>query len=231
MKNFAFLSTALAAVLMVGSPAAKAVNLQLSAVAPLESFTFDLIDISFNTSTGAVTTAAYLATGSAQFGLTSTVTAANGLIYTISSSESLGLTTTTDTFTLSTPVNFLTAAAASSINGLQFDVGDANSGNDPVSLVVPVTTYTATGSVTYGATSTNVATVSPTTQLATNGSSYAFAEGVNSSPLTIAASAYAFRTFTYSISYPTIVPEPSTWAMLGLGIIAGAVAIRRRSEA
>ena len=88
----------------------------------------------------------------ATFGMTQTFTAAgyNGQDYTITSSEAIGVTTTVDTITVSTPTNFLstTTANGTKITQLQFDVGDANSGvtsgiADPLNYLTAVTGATS----------------------------------------------------------------------------------------
>ena len=46
---------------------------------------------------------------------------------------------------------------------------------------------------------------------------------------TSAISGVGVHQFTLNISYPTLalVPEPSTWAMMGLGLVVGGAAIIR----
>ena len=211
-----------AAALLAGVPAAKA------AVTPLSTFNFDLIGFNLANSDAYFITPIETAT----FGATTTFTAAgyDGQDITITSAESFGATTTTDTFTLSTPTNFLTNTTINGdlINGMQFDLGDPNSDGGAVPVVPPISAYTDAGSVAYGTNLT--AALTPNTMIGNGGNSYGTAEGLNTASATTAISSYTVHGFTYSITYDTVsVPEPSTWAMLGLGTLgAGVVAIRRR---
>lgn len=154
----------------------------------------------------------------------------NGQDITISSSETVGATTTTDTFTLSTPTNFLTTTTFGgiTITALQFDLGTANSGSNTVSLVLPITSTTSSGSILF---SGGTFALTPTVTISAGGSAYAGVEGVNSG--TSAISTFAVRSFTLTVNYAT-VPEPSTLAFVSLGL-AGAgimiVARRRRTVA
>lgn len=225
MKKSSLLCAIAAAALLVGPSAAKAVDLQLNAVTPLDTFSFDLVGFNIASNVGS-----YIAgPASATFGTTTTLLGAgiNGQNITISSSESIGVTSTTDTFTISTPTNFLSQDSINGtlINGLQFDIGTLNSGSNAVSVLLPITSYTAAGSTIYG---TNTTVPIGTTTLFPTTTSYAAALGVNTASDTTAINAFTVHSFTYSITYANVVPEPSTWAMLGFGAIVGAVVIRRR---
>ena len=169
------------------------------------------------------------------FGTTKTYTGGgvDGQDITITSSETVGLNTTTDTFTVSTPSNFIKddSLGGNVINALQFDLSDANSGTTPVLVVLPITTYTATGSTVYLI--NNTETLTPTTTVPSDGSSYSAAEGVNSGSITKPIDGAAVQSFTYSITYATLplsVPEPSMWAMLAIGTTTAVLVIRRRGK-
>lgn len=235
MKKTTFLFTiAATAVLLAVSPSAKAVSPMLSIIAPSDTFTFDIAGFNSTSGVGYVLGTAPTAT----FGQTQTFTAAgyNGQDYTISSSEAIGLTTTTDTITVTTPTNFLTTTTVSGtkITALQFDIGDANSGvtsgtANPLNYLTAVTGATSTGYILYGAANTQFALTSTPTIITST--SLSDVEGVNDG--TTAISTLAIHNFTIAITYPTLalVPEPSTWAMMGMGLVAGAVVIRRRQLA
>lgn len=156
----------------------------------------------------------------------------NGQDISITSGETVGATMTTDTFTVSTPTSFLTTPTFSgvTITQLQFDLGNANSGSNPVNLLQPISgTYTASGSVVYGGGST--LPLSPATTLGPGNLSYSANEGVNGGS---AISGFAVSSFTYSINYanPAPTPKPSAWAIFGLGgLCLGGLGLRARRRA
>ena len=203
-------------------------------VTPLDTFTFDIAG--FNSTSGV----GYILGNdqSATFGTTQTFTGAgyNGQDITIASSEAVGVTTTTDTFTVSTPTNFLTTTTVggTKITALQFDIGDANSGvtfggvANPVNLAIPITSDTSTGNILYNGNTSF--TLTPATTLAADGSSYSAVEGVNAG--TTAISTLGVHSFTYSITYATVpAPEPSQFAALGIGLLGlGGLILRRRAK-
>ncbi len=229
MKKATFFTLA-AATLLAGSSAAKAAIADPAAVTPGDTFSFDISG--FN-SAGTI---GYLLTPdeTATFGATTTFAAAgiNGQDITITSGETVNGLTTTDTFTVSTPTSFITTAKVSgtTIAAVQFDIGNANAGGNTVSYSLPVTGYSNTGNVIYGASNTSFTLTS--TPVLTNGAeSLAVAEGVN---FGAAASTAAPHSFTFSITYntiPTAVPEPSTYAAAGVGALAlGTVLLRRKRQ-
>ena len=193
-----------------------------------------LITRGFNTASGV----GYILGGStATFGtpLTLATGGVNGQSLTLTSAETVNGTTTTDTFTLTTPTNFITTTTVNGtkITSLQFDIGDANSGvipgaPDTVDYALPVTGNTQTGNILYGTTNTSF-TLTPTTTLTNGGQSLAAVEGVNDG--TTAISTLAVHSFTYSVTYNTIpipAPEPSTYAFVGAGaLLLGMATVRR----
>lgn len=228
---------ATAAALMTGASATKAIGATPapSVIAPGDTFTFDIAGFNSTSGAGYILGADQLAT----FGTTQTFTAAgyNGQDYTITSSESIGGTTTTDTITVSTPTNFLTTTTVNgtTITALQLDVGDANSGvsfanvANPLNYLTAVTGATSSGFMLYSSANTQFALTSTPTLITST--SLSDSEGVNTG--TTAISSFAVHQFTLTISYPTlaIVPEPSTWALCGLGLAGGALLVRRRRTA
>jgi hypothetical protein len=200
-------------------------------ITAMDTFTFDISGFNSAGTTGYILGADQTAT----FGNTQTYTAAgyNGQDYTISSSEAIGVSTTVDTITVTTPTNFLTTTTVSGtkITQLQFDVGDANSGvtsgtADPLNYLTAVTGATSSGYILYSAANTQFNLTSTPTLITST--SLSDVEGVSDG--TTAISGLAVHQFTLTITYPTLalVPEPSTMALSGLGLIGcGVVMIRR----
>jgi hypothetical protein len=150
-----------------------------------------------------------------------------GVDLTISSNESTSGSTITDTFTVSTPMNFITSASinGTTINGLEFDLGTGRFGGNTVDFLNPISQDTASGYIIYS-TNTKFALV-PSTTLTNDNQSLAAFEAVYVGSGSI--SQLDVHSFTYSISYtPEIVatPEPSTWILLIAGI-GGLIAFRR----
>lgn len=230
MKKATFFVIA-AAALLAGTSAAQASIADPSVVTPLDTFTFSITGFNSAGTTGYLLTPQETAT----FGLTQTYAAAgiNGQNITITSSEAVGASTTTDTFTVSTPTNFLTTAAVNgtTISTLFFELGTANGGGNTVDFLLPIAAnYTQAGSLIYGSANTNFSLTVFNTTLSNGNRSLAEAIGVNNG--TSAISGVAVHSFTYSITYANAVPEPSTYAVLALGTVAlGTVAARRQRRA
>ena len=237
MKKSTFFTLA-AAALLAGTSAAQASSTELSLpkvqpeiIAPMDTFTFDIAGFNSAGTTGYILGPDQTAT----FGTTQTFTAAgyNGQDITISSSEAIGVNTTVDTITVSTPTNFLTTTTVNGtkITQLQFDVGDANSGvtsgtADPLNYLLPVTGATSSGYILYSAANTQFNLMSTPTLITST--SLSDVEGVSDG--TTAISTLAVHQFTLTITYPTLalVPEPSTYAAAAIGALAlGTVLLRR----
>jgi hypothetical protein len=221
---FRLFATVTVATLAWSSSARAAIIFAPELVAPMDTFSFDVA--AYNTSTSPVTAEYAVAPDDVAFGTTATTTGLGSDVVTITSSESVGAMTTTDTFTVSTanfaPVGQTIGGVA--ITGLQFAIGIDSTYGDPVDVALPVTDNTATGSTTY-ATSTT-ASLNPTTTVAANGGSYTMYENVSDGGTTL--NALKFHSFTYSITYNTIpVPEPSTWAMMLVGAGLFGLGLRR----
>ena len=226
-------SAALLATFTVSAAYADLAFPHVSAVNPGDTFTFDYAGFNSTSGTG------YILGGStATFGtpLTLATGGVNGQSLTLTSTETVNGATTTDTFTLTTPTNFITTTTVNgtTITALQFDIGNANSGvipgaPDTVDYALPVTGNTQTGGIIYNTSSTFALT--PTTTLTNGGQSLAAVEGVNDG--TTAISSLKVHSFTYSVTYntlPTAAPEPSAFVLGGIGLL-GAVGFARRRKA
>ena len=229
MKKSTFFT--LAAALLAGTSAAQAGNPAAPlVVVPLSTFTFDVSGFNSAGTTGYLLTPDETTT----FGTTQTYTAAgiNGQNITITSSETVGVSTTTDTFTVSTPTSFLTTSKVNNttIAEIQFDIGDANAGGGTVNFAAPVPAgYTDSAYLLYEGTTTFSYTPATSVNVFTNNNeSLAVGEGVNFGS---AISAYSPNTLSYSLTYATVplaAPEPSTYVTAALGALAlGTVLLRR----
>ena len=230
MKKSTFFTFAAVAMLLADTSAAKASIASPALITPNDTFTFDIAGFN-STGVGYILGSDETAT----FGTTQTFATAgyNGQAYTISSSEAIGAATTVDTITVSTPTNFLTSTTVNgtTITILQFDLGDANSGvtsgaANPLNYLTPVTGATSSGYILYSTANTQFNLTSAPTVITPT--SLSDAEGVNDG--TTAISGLAIHQFTLTISYPTLalIPEPSTYAFVGLGALSlGTVFLRR----
>ena len=232
MKKTTLFTLAAAAALLTSTSAARAVVTvpEPSIIAPGDTFTFDIAGFNTTSGTGYILGSDLTAT----FGTTQTFTAAgyNGQDYTITSSEAIGATTAVDTITVTTPTNFLTTTTVNgtTITDLQFDLGDSNSGSNPLNYLTAVTGATSTGYMVYGSANTQFNLTSTPTVITST--SLSDVEGVSTG--TTAISGFAIHQFTLTISYPSLAaaPEPSTWALSVLGLVGCAgVVLRRRSKA
>lgn len=226
--------------LILGAVALAAVTAAMPAEASVlvgDTFTFSIAGFNSTSGTGYILGSGLTST----FGTTQTFTGAgvNGQNYTISSSEVVGATTTTDYFKITTPVNFITTTTVNgiTITALQFDIGTANSGvgvatgANVVNFADAIISYTAAGNIVYGAANT-VFALTPTVTLAPGGLSFTAAEGVNTG--TTAISTFAMHEFNFSITYANpvaaAVPEPATWTMMLAGFGAIGFGLRRRAK-
>ena len=198
-----------------------------AAVTPLD--TFNVAAVGFNSNgSGAFLTAKLDPT----FGLTQTFanSALGGQSVTVTSSESIGLSTTTDTITFGVPTNFIPAGTTFNglpITTLEFDVGGFNAGTDPLNFIAPIdpSTLTLSGSILYGTNSTIPLT--PGDTLFAGNSAIALSTSINAGGGDL--SGFAIRSVTFTATYATTVPEPTTVA----GLVIGGVALlaRRRRVA
>ena len=192
-------------------------------VAAGDTFTFDVAGLSGNGSKFFT-----IAQGTATFGTPDTFTDPDGQTITLNSSESESITdgTTTDTFTISTPTNFLTGKEinGTTIKKLEFDIGNDVSGGNPVNFSSPISGETSAGTVDFDA--NRFVQVNPNTTLSTNGESVSSTEDVataDNGPIYNKN----VTSFTDAITYNTTsgVPEPSSLAIVGGCMLC---ALRRR---
>ncbi len=208
-KSSAWLVVAFAA-LMVFTTSGPRANAQV-----IPSDTFDISLVGAN----AANQAAYLVSPiDATFGTTQNFAGAGlgGQTVTITSSEVVGATTTTDTISISVPTNFDptgTTIAGSPITQMQSNLGGSFAGTDTLDYQTPLnpTTTVFAGSATY---SGGILPLTPGDTLTNGNMSLAMVEGLSSAgdlaPFTI-------HNFTFTVTYPNVaVPEPSSLALLGI---------------
>jgi hypothetical protein len=193
----------------------------------LTGSTFDF-DIGGFNSTGSV---GYYVVGPLQatFGSTQVFDGAGleGQNITVSSSESVGATTITDTFIVSTPTNFLTANTinGTTISDLQLDLGDGNSGGVGITLTSPVTSVTVSGYLLYeGGTSFNL---SPANDSSSTTLAAAEAVLLGGAPI----SEIDVNEFEVSFTYANpaaAVPEPASLGVFGAGLLGLLTVAQRR---
>jgi hypothetical protein len=184
--------------------------------------TFDITVVGFNSSN----VGAYLVSPiDATFGVanaTYAVAGPGGATVTISSSESIGPTITTDTFSIGVPVNFDpsgTSIDGSPITTMEADVGGYNFGTDTVNFngAIDPSSLSVSGNIVY---SGGTFALSPASQLGGGDTTLAMVEGVTAGGSSL--DSFDINTFTFSVSYDNIVPvpEPGSLAPLGLGGLA-----------
>jgi hypothetical protein len=187
--------------------------------------TFDIVVVGFNASNSG----AYM-TGPVDpvFNTTQTYSgdALAGQVLSVTSSEVVGPTTTTDTFTISVPTNF--DPTGTTIDGIpvtfmEADLGGYNAGTDTVDFSSPLASATPAGSILYGGGSTD--TLLPFETFSNGGSSLAMTAGVAAGGSDLAA--FAINSFTLSVTYANPVPEPASAGLL----LCMAIGLRKRRRA
>lgn len=164
----------------------------------------------------------------ATFGLTQTFAGGlGGQTITVTSSETVGVNTV-DSVTISVPTNFVPAGTTIGglpVTTLQLDMGRLNAGTNGFDLVLPIASATGSGSILF---SGGTLALTPTVALTNGGTTLSGSEGVAAGGSDL--SSFAIRSFTLSFTYAT-VPEPSTWMLLGFGVVLVGFAVRRRHVA
>jgi hypothetical protein len=186
--------------------------------------TFDITIVGFNANnSGAFLTAAV----DPVFGTTQVFPAdgLGGQALTVTSSEVIGATTTTDTFSISVPTNF--DPAGTTVGGkpvvvMFADIGGFNAGPDTIDFASNVSSATVTGDLIYSG-GTFVLNPTPNNTFTNGGTSLATAEGVNAGGSDLAG--LAIHQFDFSVTYANPVPEP---ASMGLFLTAAGAALLRR---
>lgn len=150
----------------------------------------------------------------------------NGQNITVSSSESVGASTTTDTVIISTPTNFLTTKTIDGtlISALQFDIGDANADGVGISLSSAPTSLTESGYLLYNGGTTF--TLSPADE--SSGTTLGAAEGLLYGSGGSAISNLKVNEFELSFTYANPVPEPASLGALCAGFLGLLTVAQRR---
>lgn len=158
---------------------------------------------------------------------------------TVTSSETIGATMTTDTVSIFLPTNFLPDDGTTTPNGfvidqIEFDLGSGNAGTNGLDFLLPIGVTSFTGSVQFGS---SMASTQPVIVLSGGNTRLAFAEAASVASGTSISSA-AVNRFDFSITYANVIasaiPEPGSWALMIAGFGAVGYAMRRavrRSEA
>jgi hypothetical protein len=216
MKKTTLLTLLFAAgsAILVAASAAQAAAVT-GAVSPTDDgFTFDVLGFNTDTTTNVPSGGFYVVSPEAgsfgtvpALGKTTLYSGAdvtydnNGQVISVNAIESIGANTTTDTFTVSTSAtSFLneTMVNGLSINSLQLDIGDSNAGTtaepggEPVSVLLPITSYSAVRSTLYGMSSTPFS-LNANTVLGSGNTSYTAFEGPQTG--TTAVSSIGFHKF------------------------------------
>ncbi|MGI8955980.1 MAG: PEP-CTERM sorting domain-containing protein [Chthoniobacterales bacterium] len=188
--------------------------------------TFNICIVGFNSSNAGAFLVLPL---TATFGLTQTFPGAGlgGQTVTVTSSESVGPTMTTDTITISVPTNFDptgTTIGGLPVTTLEMDMGGYNAGTNTLDFTLPLTSPTYTGSLLYSG-GTLALNPTPNSVLSNGNMSLATAEGVNAGGSDLAP--FAIRSFTFNVSYAS-VPEPTSFVLFAIGGLGLLVMVQRR---
>jgi hypothetical protein len=143
----------------------------------------------------------------------------DGQNITVSSSETVGATTTTDTIIISTPTNFLTTATidGTTISDLQLDLGDGNAGGVGIALTTAILSSSATGFILYdsGATMFSLGPTNDSSTTSLSGSEGVLYGGPSVSALDVNEFEIAF---TYANPVASL-PEPDSFGVFGAGLM------------
>lgn len=217
-----------AGLLMLGGGAAQA------AVTLGDTFGIAIVGYDHSTVVDGIAQGGYLLSRqTVTFGTTQVFKGYAGQAITMTSSQKVGDATTTNFFSISTPVNFLNAATLDGvrINAMSFAFGGGNAGLNAVSLTGPITSISGLGQISYSVSSS--LTNTPTLVLSPDGQSYSGASTVSTSA-TSGLYQFAIRQFDVTVTYANPVapvPEPATWAMMIVGFGAVGASLRRQRRA
>lgn len=149
---------------------------------------------------------------------------------TVTSSETIGATTTTDTISIFVPTNFIPAntrtVSGNIIDYLEFDLGAFNADANGLDFLQPISGAVFSGDLIYAL---GTFALDPDVTLSANNTSLTMFEFATSGGVDF--STLGVRRFDFSVTYATpatpSVPEPASWALMVAGFGAVGYAMRR----